>query len=120
MENPEAPKRRGWSIVRKAQIIGAVTGALLTVAILIFNADATSANPENYGPVILLGLVSFPSLPLLALCKMLGLKFLFDNNHNEGEASMSLDCLLVAVNAISYFVIGTIIGLSIRSFKNKK
>jgi hypothetical protein len=106
--------------VRKAQIIGAVAGALLTIAILIFNANATAVNPENYGPAMLLGLVSLPSFPMLALCKVIGLKFLFDDNHNQGGASIPLECLLVAANVISYFAIGTFIGVLIQSLKAKK
>jgi hypothetical protein len=37
MENLETPKKRGWSIVRKAQVVTTVIGVFVTTVILILN-----------------------------------------------------------------------------------
>ena len=117
--NPETPNKRGLSIICKSQFIGAVTGGLLTIVILILNMYATSVNPEDYGPAMLLGMVSIPSIPLLVLCRVFGLKFLFDNNDAQGGASVLLDCVIIAANTFSYFLIGTCIGWIIGAFKKR-
>jgi hypothetical protein len=110
MENPETPKR---PFVRKSVVVGAIIGALagasLTITALILNSTSDS---HDYGPAMLLGLISTPSVPLLMFLGLFGLKFI---NMNPTVAFP----YLVSVDAISYCLIGAIIGWFIQQFKKK-
>ena len=104
------PKKHDWSVVRRCQIWGAIVGASLTVGLLIVNFTSSS---HNYGPGILLGIISVPSAPLLIVLRLFGLQMIHMN-------SVMGSFFLTVVNALSFFVLGICFGGLIVAFKHRK
>ena len=109
--NPEPSKKRGWSIVRKAQIMGALVCGIFTAGIVIY---CRSNHPDfmDIG-----GLISFfTMLPAMAASKLFGISLLKDNN--AGELTIFSSHVIVIINSILGFLIGDIVGRLIKLFKN--
>jgi len=98
------------SIIRKCQIWGSIICASLTAALLIWNFSVGS---NNYGPGLLLCVISAPSYPLLVLYNVFGLGFAQIN-------PIFGSILLMLANVASYSVIATFVGMVIKSQKQKK
>jgi hypothetical protein len=105
MENAEAPKRRGWpnwSTIRKVQIIGASVGALFTIGVTVY----FDVSPEFLGFSSYLYFLT--SAPL----------FLLVGKGCEWP-TVVIECLVVIINLILGFLVGTFIGWLIQKFKAK-
>jgi predicted DNA repair protein MutK len=103
MENPETPKRRSWAVVRKAQVIGAVTGALLAVGarILLYVCGLVGIADDGAVAATLFGFFLLALWPEYQVERMLGLPKI---NHPLGEI------LVTAVNTVLFYLAGTIVG----------
>jgi hypothetical protein len=104
---PEDPKIPNRSIIRKCQIWGSIIGASLTAGLLILNFSVSS---NNYGPGLLIGVISAPSYPLLVSYNLLGFG-LTQINPIFGSI------LLMLANVASYSAIATLVGMVIKSQK---
>jgi hypothetical protein len=105
VENSENPKKRGWTIVRKAQVIGAVFGALFAIVVLIY----CQINPPRFWDFAgyLLMLVQAPTI---LICNALGLSPNSLYGKGSGNLTNGSFCLLVFNNALLFGLLGTIIG----------
>ncbi len=104
-ERNESLRQRRRFIIIKALLIGTVTGALLTVGSFYWNANTDS---HNYGPAIILGIVSIPSIPVF---KLMGY-------HLTLDASSSL-YILISANSCSYSLIGAGVGWLLSILRKK-
>jgi len=105
MENLGILKWRAWSIVRKAQVIGAIAGACVTAGVFVL---ALLTGPRLViGPVyISFILISYPSYVFF---KVLGLPL--SVLQGEGlRGTLSVFCILTAVNSALSFLFGALIG----------
>jgi len=116
MENPEIPKRCGptsWSIIRKAQVIGAMTAMLVTIIMLLLLLVA--------GPVALFfaKLVQSPTISFLnTVCPKFIDSLRAQPDHRLFWFTVWL-CLVTAINSCLLFLAGTIIGWLIQKTKTK-
>ena len=104
------------SIVRQAQVIGAVAGGVLPIASIVL----FTATKSNFFGLTIGRLVLWPTYPLAFLSD----KFDWGLSFYKAEISFrSLNigtlCLFAVWNSISYFLIGTIIGWLIQKLKKK-
>ena len=110
-ENPEAPKWRGWPILQRAQLIGAISGVLLTggaYVIYLLNPPESMLAP-SFSVLLLSG---FPAT--LIISKISGHpQDLLINGIPEFLAIAFL------VNVILGFLFGTLIGWLIQKLKTK-
>jgi hypothetical protein len=86
----EAPKKRSWSVVRKAAFYGIAASILLTVGAGLYGGI--------YG-------LNFTSLPAHYLCRIFG----YDpQEYHSGEGSLLVDMIFVPIftNSILCFLIG--------------
>ena len=113
MENPEAPKRRGWSIVRKAQIIGALIGAIGTTTFNLIGDIVHDPHDFSWAGIILI----FIDLPTWLILKLFGQESLL--SPDQGRGVILPYFLLGLVNALLLFFVGTFIGLLIQKLKRK-
>src|SRR3984957_14830031 len=113
MENLETPKRCGWSIIRKAQVVTALIGAFVTTVILVINycrLIPPSAVNASWFPAFnfLFGVVMRAADTIL---KLLGL---------SATASLfPLVALALITNTLLCFIAGTFIGSLIQKLKTK-
>jgi hypothetical protein len=108
LNNPESKKKRGWSnwsVVRKAQIIGASIGALLTIGILILDAMIVPSIFSNFGALSLI-----IELPAIFMAKAFHLPQDWFVSDSTTGASYLLTCLTVFNNGILGFLLGGFIG----------
>ena|ERR1700722_17592366 len=113
MENLETPKRCGWSIIRKAQVVTALIGAFVTTAILVINYCRLlppSAVNASWFPAFnfLFGIVMRTADTVV---KLLGV---------SATASLFLLVSLAIIsNTLLCFIAGTFIGWLIQKLKTK-
>jgi hypothetical protein len=111
LENTEARKRRLTFFQKSAAIgaiLGAIVGAALTVGLAFLNSASDS---HDYGPAILIGIVSIPSTPILSVLGLVGLKFIKMSDSTNAFAYLAI------VNGISYCLVGFVIGWLIQQLK---
>ncbi len=110
---------RRWPIVRKAQVIGAVTGALVTVGIPVLHiihttTKATDAAADYIDAAAILWRVA--SWPTWKICEPFGWKpFLY----TDGGMSLVVLGLVVITNAFLFVLVGTLIGWLLRLVNSK-
>ena len=109
MENPGILSWRGWSAVRKAQVIGAVTGAVITVGMPLI-LKAYDGGPFAF---LLLYLWSAVLSPAAATCYLFGWKW--NILISEGASSVQM-ILAISTNALLLSLIATPIGLLLSKF----
>lgn len=118
--NPETQNKRGWSVVRKAQVIGILTGVVITVGVIAY--DTATAPHEPVDAAMLLSLVSLGPTALIG--KALGLTLHLYKDNGEGgsgnQLSLAVVCLVMVVNSLLYFAIGTFIGWIFEKEGSKK
>ena len=108
MENPEILNSRGWSVVRKAQIIGVLAGVLITLGMpLILKAYDGGAFA-----FLLLWLEWEIFSPAAVICRLFGWEW-------QGSSGPSwLQTTLAALtNAVLLSLVGTLIGWIVAKFK---
>ena len=103
MENPGILNWRGWSLVPKAQAIGAATGVLITVGIPLV-LKAYDGGPFAF---LLLYLWSAVLSPAAAICYLFGWKW--NILISEGASNVQV-ILAIVMNAFLLFLLGTLIG----------
>jgi hypothetical protein len=94
MENPEAPKRHGWSIVRKTQVIGALASVLITIGILFLPGSIYSFS----------GLLAILTMaPAILVAKAFGKPMHWSVNDKTGGPAVFPFCLIIITNAFLGF-----------------
>jgi hypothetical protein len=111
MENPEASKRRGWSIIRKAQIIGILVAVLFTVGTQIFYF----LNPPQTILDLSVALLLLSALP----ATLISSKVLGQHVDLLTYGLPKFLAITLTVNLILGFVVGTFIGWLIQKLKTK-
>ena len=111
---PETQGKRGrssWSIVRQAQIIGTVFGALLTIAVYVF----CTLHPPERAFDFSNGIFLITLLPMGLICKIFGISpDIFVDSHTSGPALLP-GILVLVINSILCLVLGSLIGLLIKT-----
>jgi len=102
MENSEKPKRCGWSIVRKAQVIGALVGGLFTIGAAFYCALIPPEHLFDFSDSLLF-LITAPIFLLVS--------------RDAGGPMVVFECFAVIVNSFLCFLAGTFIGWLIQKFK---
>jgi hypothetical protein len=103
MENSGILNRSGWSIVRKAQVIGVLAAVLLTVALPMI-PSVYGLGPHSFLLVLLASLVIRPAAEI---CHLFGWEWRIDINHGPSVKQM---ILAILTNALLLFIVGTLIG----------
>lgn len=114
MENRRILKRRGWSIVRKAQIIGATVGALISIGVILF--ASSDEHPDIFDLAV--GLLILISLPLGLICRTFRVSL--TQLSGPGWREYLFAVLVIVTNAFILFLVGTCIGWLIEKVKNKR
>ena len=104
MENPETPKRRGWSIVRKAQIITGVIGAFVTIIGMIPFPFLDNLSPHGAASNFRFDVVMYLVTPTAIIADLLGV----DQGLLSGWIGLFT---VVIVNTLLCIIIGTFAGL---------
>ena len=111
MNEPDSGRKtKKWSAIRRCQVWGAILGSSITALFWILNFNSSS---HNLVPMMLIELISIPSLPILLILKLFGFELI-----HQGEIEAVL--CSVAVNAITYFLVGTMIGIIISAIRKQK
>jgi len=105
---------RRLSVMRKAQIIGAVSGALLTWGVIEL---ATHHDPQNCD-VATQAMLTIPLMIPDLICKALHVSVYQLKNGGGKELSMSGFCFFVLINALLFFFLGSLVGWFIKDIKN--
>ena len=111
MENPGVLNWRGWSVVQKAQVIGAATGALITVGMPLI----LKAYDDGQFAFLLLWSCGILLWPAGEICNLFGWTWRIEIS--EGPSLVQSICAIFT-NALLFFLFGTLIGWII--FKLKK
>ena len=115
MNDPRVPstqKQRGWSswsIVRKAQIIGAATGLVFTTGLMVYCAATPSASIFSFSGQLAL-LVFW--VPLQTVRKITGLPLASFNSFPRAFF------LALILNTVICFLLGSMIGLLVKLIKS--
>jgi hypothetical protein len=99
-----------WSIVRKAQIIGTLAGALVTVGFIIIYL--TILPKGDIGAAMFIMWLAWPAV---LVCELFGWMSLL-----QADAGMNLVlswCLMIIINSFIGFLVGSIIGFIQKSVK---
>ena len=107
--NPETLKKRGWSIIRKTQVIGTIIGGLSTIGIVAFCAVIPPQHLFDFSSLLLILTVVDP---LTLICKVFGLSLKLDNG-SGGFAFFPL-CLVFIMNSVLGFLLGSLVGQLIK------
>ena len=103
--------------MRKAQVIGAATGALLTVGITAIGM--TSAPHEPFTPIDVAYM--FMVLPIIHIYKIFGSTFWLSTEHGSGQALDVIPCCLMLItNSFLFFLVGTVIGSFVKTHKRMR
>jgi len=121
--NPEPQKKRGWSswsIICKVQIIGALLGAFPTIGIIVFCAMIPPGGHQGFPdfPGFLLDLSEYPTA--IIVCSVFGMSLNWFTNNSVGGPAFFPECAAVIVNTILFFIVGSIVGVLIKKYKNFK
>jgi hypothetical protein len=109
-KNSERSSKRGWSIIRKAQIIAGTTAAFVTIIMLGLEFGLTS--PAN-NPVLyyLFGFFMLSIIPPVKICSALGI--------SQGPAWWGAT-LAIMINTFLGVTFGTLAGWIIKAVKKIK
>jgi hypothetical protein len=111
MENHGVLKPRRWSTVRKAQVIGAATGAILTAGLrVVLRASDFLGISRDLGIYLFWCdlLLTVPTDRILTLTGMTGL---------SERLALSLEIL---INSLILALIGSVIGLAVTRLKQEQ
>lgn len=119
MENRGILKWRTWSIVHKAQVVGALIGVLSTIGEPLLNALPWIEAEPHRSPINIFtvtGMLVF--YPTSLVCDAFGWRpFLYTGN--EGPSLIVLS-VAVVINCLLCMVIGTFVGFLLQRRKNRK
>jgi hypothetical protein len=102
---------RNWSIVRKAAVIGALTGLLLSLGVLLIGIVTRPHTPFDLTFILWVLISALPT----AILESLGLKTMLSNEANVA-AWVPLG-LIVLVNSLLFSAIGAVVGGLLNSRK---
>jgi hypothetical protein len=115
--NPEISKQRrweSWSVLRKAQIVGALAGSLVTIVIIVL---CVLFQPKVMSILGFFG--DAVAMPAVLIVSAFGVPaHWFDNDQTGGPAVFPL-CLIVALNTLLGGLMGTVIGQLLKFIKPK-
>ena len=119
MENRGILNWRNWSIIRKAQVIGTLAGALFTIGTVVIY---TSTGP--HGLDISFALLLLTIMPTLKIFGMSIKALSADNGAGSGGDywamwAMFPLCLVVITNSVLGFLLGSFVGLLRNMLKRK-
>src|SRR5688572_4032123 len=115
MENPGILNWRTWSIVRKAQIIGALLGSFGTVGFSLVLGVFNDPHQMFNFPFVIHFLICLPTWILL---RFIGRESVMVGNSDHWPLVALL--LMGLVNAILLFVLGTLAGWILQRYKNRR
>ncbi len=110
IKRPEDLNRRGWSVVRKAQVIGAAAGASMTIAVPLI-LKAYGNGPDTFLLVLCWAVVLGPAG---GICKLFGWEWQILISKGP---SWVQTVLAILTNAFLLFLVGTLIGWIVGKFK---
>src|SRR5437016_11721016 len=103
------------TIIRKAQIIGALSGALLTLGILLgAGLPAGEGELSGYSSYLLWGVTQ---LPAYHVYRMVGLKWYIGNAQ---ETSLGQLLLMLLLNSLLLALMGSIVGWLVKIWRGAK
>ena len=119
-ENSGSLNWRRWSVMRKAQIIGAVTGALVTVAIPVLHIIHTTTKPTDPAAdyidaaAILWRVASWPTW---TICEPFGWRpYLY----TDRGLSLVVLGLVIVTNSFLLFLFGSLFGWFLKIYSGAK
>ena len=116
MENPGILNQRGWSLVRKAQVIGASVGALITIGLpLILAAYAAYDGDGGWFSMLLLWSCAIVLWPASEISDLYGWTWEIPIGQAPSLLQMSLAIL---TNTLLLFLTGTLSGWIVSKFKD--
>ncbi len=110
MENPGILNWRGWSVVRKAQLIGALAGALITVGLPLI----LKAYDGGQFAFLLLWSCGLTLWPAAEICNLFG--WTWQIQISQGPSWLQT-ILAIVTNAFLLFLVGTLIAVLFRLVK---
>jgi predicted cobalt transporter CbtA len=114
MENRTTLKRRGWSIVRKAQIIGASVGASISIGVIVFANSYEHLELFDIAAILLILIV----FPFNLICHTFGANL--QSFSGSGWRECFFAVLVVITNAFILLLVGTFVGWLVDKQKNKQ
>jgi hypothetical protein len=106
---------RNWSVLRKAQTLGAVGGGFGT---FIFFACYASTAPHSFFSFSGIMLVLFIS-PTKLLAQLFNMTVWLTKNHgSSNEWDVSTICLMAVINTFLLILVGTLVGCCINKLKS--
>jgi len=111
-KNPDIQNKRGWSIVRKAQVIGALVGALWTIMINFIPPGGHEGYPDFVGMLLI--------LTLMPTCKILRVQLNWFTNYKTDGTDIEHLCVAVIINLILGMLVGTFVGYIMKLKKGSR
>jgi hypothetical protein len=102
MENPRVLDRKGWSVIRKAQVAFTAFGALLTLAELAFDAAKVTIPHDSPFAGFLFSVGLLLTIPADGIARTLGIQ--------NALGFWGWTLLEIAVNTILAFAVGSLVG----------
>lgn len=115
MENLRILKWSGWSIVRKAQVIAAVIGAVVTISIQLFLVASEQGSSESLSKLYLLLASELMKVPALFISSLLGMDKWYSSSAHMPLAILGF---VAATNAAVFALFGTLIGWCLAARKS--
>jgi hypothetical protein len=120
----EAVKKHGWSAMRKAQVVGAIIGAALTVAYVVYDRSSAPHDPVDLSTILGVFVVG----PTALIWHLLGLNLhLYTDSYSAGNGPVPITqvvvpvlCLIVIVNSLICLLLGTLFGWILQSFRERR
>ena len=112
MENPGILNWRGWSIVRKAQIVAASSGALITIGMPLI-LSSYGIGPATYLLLVIWEVILWPAGKI---CSLFGWIWQFD-----GRGPLWIHTILATLtNTFLLSLVGTLIGLIVSTLRERR
>src|SRR5580704_1159720 len=102
-----------WSVLRKAHIIGAAAGAVITTFVIVL---AALFHPSVFSMLGQTAMVMFQ--PAFVIAKTCGVSLAWFNNAKTGNPAIIPSCFVVITNSCLGFLVGSLFNL-LRKLKHK-
>jgi hypothetical protein len=117
MENTGILNWRSWSIVRKSQVIGTLTGALLTIAIVLLGTLQDSHEPYSILDIMTI----LTMYPAVLICRLFAWTlWLSKAQGTSTELSLLALAVVAFINSCLFFFLGTITGYTLLGWRARR